>query len=516
MFDVIVIGGGGAGLCAALTAHEHGANVMIISKTPLGKGNCTAYGGGGFTFAGPGTPWQEHYERTYQTGRRVNDTVLLETFSREALARVESLERFGVKMRLRPSGASVAPWAPNPTVGGMGLTLPLVEAIKNARIQVLEGQMVYRILTDDHRVTGVSAIDMETGKMTNYPTKAVVLASGGGGRIFGRTNNPTRTTGDGYALVQELGLPLRDMEFVQFYPIGLAEPELPVWFIGLHVIDDIPLTDSRGNEFLKALLPEWGLKSGNEANLYARDRAAIAIARKWHEGDEVWLHLEQLPPEQWDHPYYHALGRLNRASCDFKRQPVRVRPLEHYMSGGLPIRSDGSTDIAGFFACGEVTGGVDGANRIGGNAFANITVFGLRAGQAAAEYCREAADVNASISAAELPREVALWSDHGAGPKPSELTHELRGLMDRCVGPIRSGQGLQDALGEIDDLKERLGSVRVRTSQELRDALELRNMVRVAGVIASSALTRTESRGVHYRTDFPQELADWQKPIIVS
>ncbi len=516
MFDVVVIGGGGAGLCAALAARESGADVLIISKTPLGKANCTAFGGGGFTFAGPGTPWQDHYERTYQTGRRVNDPDLLETFSREALGSVSSLERFGVKVRLHPNGASVAPWAPNPRVGGMGLTLPLVGAVRMAGIKVIEGQMVYRVLTDDRRVTGVCAIDMENGRVTNYPTKAVVLASGGGGRIFGRTNNPMRTTGDGYALVNEMGLPLRDMEFVQFYPIGLAEPELPVWFIDLRVIDDVPLTDSRGHEFLKALLPQWGLKTGGEANLYARDRAAIAIAQRWHQGEEVWLHLEQMPTEHWTHPYYKAIARLNRAELDFTRRPVRVKPLEHYMSGGLPIKTDGSTELEGFFACGEVTGGVDGANRIGGNAFANITVFGLRAGKAAAQYCREAARVDAGISTSEPPRELEAWSEHGAGPTPGELTQELRAVMDHHVGPIRSGQGLEVALGQIEELKQRLASIRVRTSLELRDALELRNMLRVARVITSSALTRTESRGVHYRTDFPDELAEWQKPVVVS
>ncbi|MGE5652920.1 MAG: FAD-dependent oxidoreductase [Bacillota bacterium] len=516
MFDVIVIGGGGAGLCAALAAHDHGAKVMIISKTPLGKANCTAFGGGGFTFAGPGTPWQDHYERTYETGRRINDTELLETFSREALERVSSLERFGVKLRLHPRGASVAPWAPNPTVGGMGLTLPLTLAVRNAGISVLEGQMVYRILTDDRRVMGVCAIDMATGRMTDYPAKAVILASGGGGRVFGRTNNPMRTTGDGYALIQGLGLPLRDMEFVQFYPIGLAEPELPVWFIGLHVIDDAPLTDSRGTEFLKALLPQWGLQSGREANLYARDRAAIAIAQKWHQGDEVWLHLDQMPAEKWSEPYYHAIGRLNRAGCDFKSRPVRVKPLEHYMSGGLPIKTDGSTELEGFYACGEVTGGIDGANRIGGNAFANITVFGLRAGEAAAEYCRGAASVGGSANSCALPEEVAAWSAQTVGPTPLELIKELRLVMDTQVGPIRCEDGLKGALEKIADLQQRLATVRVSTSSELRDALELRNMLRVCQMITNSALTRTESRGVHYRTDFPQEQADWQKPIIIS
>lgn len=515
MFDVIVVGGGGAGLCAALAAREQGASVLIVSKTPLGKANCTAYGGGGFTFAGPGTPWQEHYERTYETGRRVNDTDLLETFSREALDRVSSLERFGVKMRLHPRGASVAPWATNPTVGGMGLTQPLVEAAKNAGIKMLEGQMVYRLLTDDRRVTGICVIDMATGKMTDYPAKALVLASGGGGRVFGRTNNPMRTTGDGYALVRELGLPLRDMEFVQFYPIGLAELELPVWFIGLHVIDDAPLTDSRGNEFLKALLPKWGLKSGGEANLYARDRAAIAIAQKWHQGEEVWLHLEQMPPENWEQPYYRAIRRLNRAERDFTRRPVRVKPLEHYMSGGLPIKPDGSTELEGLFACGEVTGGVDGANRIGGNAFANITVFGLRAGETAARYARVADPVDTATGSCEFTKEMTSWFSESTGPAPSQLIHELRSLMDTQVGPIRSGQGLQNALETISELQKRLATIRVGSSQELRDALELRNMLCVSQVIASSALTRTESRGVHYRTDYTEERHEWQKPVII-
>ena len=505
-YDVIVVGGGGAALCAALGAKEKGAKVLLISKTAIAKANCTAFAGGGFTFAGPGVSWQEHRDKTLETGRLINDHELLEDFSQHGPLSVLNLQRYGVKSQVHPNGCSVAAYAPNRRVGGLGLTLPLMEEAIKKGVDLLDGHFVYAIKPEESHFQ-VDFFNLNDGKNHSLNAFSVIMATGGGGRTYGRTNNPVATTGDGYHMLYELGLPFRDMEFVQFYPIGLAEPELPIWFIDLGIIDQVPLTNSLGQEFLLDLLKSWGLKSGREGNLYARDRCSIALAESWQKGDFPILHLNQMTPEQWANPYYKSLLLLNRKHFDFTQIPIRVRPLVHYMSGGVVIDKNGATELPGLFACGEVTGGLDGANRIGGNALTNISHFGLKAGKNAALYAQERKAKIATRSKTELP-------NLDGSIKAKDLKITLNKTMDTHAGPLRDKKGLETGLKQVEEIKEFLPQVRAQSPKELRDYFELKSMLTTAQMILTGALAREESRGVHFRKDFPLELKEWQKTIL--
>ncbi len=505
-YDVIVIGGGGAALCAALAAREQGATVLLISKTAVGKANCTAFAGGGFSFAGPGTAWEEHKSKTLETGRWVNDPDLVEVFSKEGPLSVLNLQRFHMNTTVRANGCSVAPYAPNSRVGGMGMTLPLLRACQEIGVDLLPEHMVTALQLHHSQIAAVEILRVADAHRFVVPCHSVIMATGGGGRVYGRTNNPVTTTGDGYHMLYELGLSFRDMEFVQFYPLGLAEEALPMWFMDLGMIDQVPLTNATGEEFLLKLLHSWGLKSGREGNLYARDRASIAIADCWAKGDAPLLHLEKMPSERWENRYYKELLMLNRKDFDFTKQPIRVRPLVHYMSGGVQIDTDGKTECPGLFACGEVTGGVDGANRIGGNALTNISHFGQKAGQSAATYAQSRQKQPQIQPLSALPQQSGF-------EQYSTLKKKLNQIMDDLVGPLRSESGLLSAQSQWEDLKERAQHVPWKTGKDLQRYYELQALCTTAGLIIAGALTRQESRGVHFRSDFPTEQEDWRKTI---
>lgn len=597
MGRVIVVGGGGAGLIAALAAREAGAEVLLLSKAPAGLASCTAYAGGGFTLGIEGVSPEKHYDFTLKTGRFLNDRTLLEIMTKEAPEKVPALTRFGVRLDRRPGHISVARHAPNPFYGGMALTRPLLAAAKRAGVTIRNHFFVTRLLLADGTVRGVAGYDWKKSfgaEEEEIRGEAVILATGGAGRLYRRTDNPVRTTGDGYLLAWQGGAELQDMEFVQFYPLGFAEPGFPVWFISLRLIDLAPLTNELGERFLDPLLAEWGIKNGRDANLFARDRAAVAIARERRRG-EVYLHLEKVPPENWDDPDLRGLIPLYPAGFPRWEKPVRVAPVEHYFAGGASIDPFGWTGVPGLFACGEVTGGVDGANRVGGNALTNLTVFGLRAGQAAARYAeglpattrgftteaggfteegaapfrpereetreggetreeeetrekaenlpsfkdrpgdiggalkdkpgdaasaagrfqpwREVGSFSSSLPDLTPSRLVEKWVSRQTGVAPDDLRGKINALAEAYLGPLRHGAALDEARSRLSELWEDLEEQLVRTPSDLLLALENRSLLFVAQVVTEAAWQREESRGVHYRDDFPNESREWEKHI---
>jgi len=515
--DVVVVGGGGAGLCAAIAAAEEGASVTLVSKTPVGLGTCTTYAGGGFTLAAGGVTPQEHREMTLDIGRHLNDKDLVTVLSEEGAAAIGRLQSYGVPLAIRKGGASVTE-APRPLMRGEPITANLRERAGKLGIEMLSGWMVTSVEgSASAGCSGVALVDVNTGSMATIACGSVVLACGGGGRIYSRTDNPVRTTGDGYRLGHRLGLPFRDMEFVQFYPMGFADEGFSTWMIGLHIIDSARLTDESGHEFLRDYYEEWGISSGREANLYCRDRAAIAIARRWAEGGEALLHVEDIPDEDWDtDPYLAALKRLFPRGRRPSDGPVRVAPIQHYMSGGLVIDTHGRTAVPGVFACGEVTGGVDGANRIGGNALTNVAVFGLRAGKAAAAYSLSRAVTHDQSEAVTHDQSQAVTHSRPGEPhhqpagvgvsdstpgdiSPRELRARIQGIADKYLGPIRTKPGLEQAISDLEQVRPHLKNRR----NDLLVALENESLWLTAKLVATAALSRTESCGVHFVTSPP-------------
>lgn len=534
-YDVLVLGGGGAGLCAAIAARGQGARVLLASKVRPGLGNCTAYANGFFSLGVEGMSPEEHRRSTYETGRFLNQPDLLDVLAAEAPARVPGLRDYGVKIDLRRGGASVARYSDRPLMAGSALTLPLVAHARETGVETRERVFANRLLMGEGSVEAVELVNLESGEIEAVAARAVVVATGGGGQIYGRTDNPVRTTGDGYCLLYEAGAELVDMEFVQFYPLGFDQEGYPKTFIDLHVIDRMSLTNRHGEKFLNRLLPSWGLKSGNDANIYARDRSAIAIAKEARSAGPIHLHLEELGREGWDKPVMAKLRQLCRVTSGGANAPVRVSPIQHYFSGGARITADGSTDLSGVYACGEVAGGVDGASRVGGNALSSIAVFGGRAGRAAAEYALSRpggaegsksgpstrrspiegecpapglSPVRDSGTAGGVRGEAGEWT-------PASLRRRINRISDSYLGPLRDGAGLEKALREFEAVAAAVSRQRVAGRGELLEALEVESLLITARLVARAALARTESRGVHYRDDFPEENPAWLKQVIL-
>jgi len=486
---VIVIGAGGAGLTAAAAAAKAGADVTLISKTSMGLATCTAYSAGIFSLAEGSVSPDAHFKKTMETGKGANDPALVRVLTEEAEKSLRKIAAWGVQVRCSGNGrASARMTAPNELMGGAGFTAELVRAAKKSGVRFREWCVVTKIETCENRVTGVRLTDWRSGKTHAIAADAVILAAGGGGQIYSRTDNPSRITGDGYALAKTLGIERIDMEFVQFYPVGWADPALPAWMADAALVDYMRITDAEGREFFKEALNEWGYKNGAEANLYARDRCSVLMAQMERRGG-AFAHLEDVADRMWqDDGLRYALTVDVRYVRDLKR-PVRIAPLEHYMCGGIKIDASCRTSVEGLFACGESTGGVDGANRIGGNALANIVTFGLIAGKNAAQMSARRKTIE---DTEESPRREGTYA-------PRTLRAELQKHAWDAIGPIRTAKEIETFLDFLAEFRTK--TLCVREPHDLLLALEMPGLIETAESVAKAALARKESLGTHFRAD---------------
>ena len=487
---ILVIGAGGAGLTAAIGAARAGAEVWVASKTGAGMNTCTAYSGGVFTLASGDVSPQAHFEKTMEVGRHVNDPALVTVLAEQAEKSLREVASWGVDIRFPgPGRASVRHTAPYKLMAGEGMMRQLTETAKKQGVRFMEFTAATALRLQGSRIAGAELVNWRSGKGEFFAADAVILASGGGGRIYSRTDNPVRMTGDGYALALDAGLPLIDMEFTQFYPMGWADPELPVWMADLGLADHLRVTDAEGHEFLMEAQHRWGFKDGREGNLYARDQSSVLIAQTDRRGG-AFVHFEDLTEEARRGKEMIRELIIDAARFEKIRRPVRIAPLQHYMCGGVKIDAQCRTAIPGLYACGEVTGGVDGANRIGGNALSNIVTFGLRAGKNAAAEAPRAPQSGAPASPLPFTRD---------GEPTRKLRSELQKKMWQCVGPLRTARSITEALDFLAEFRTR--KMAVVTPLDLLEALEMRGLTATSEAVAKAALARKNSLGTHYRED---------------
>jgi len=509
-YEVLVIGSGGAGLISALSAVKEGVKVAVLSKTPVGTASCTAYSSGFFTLPYQDMSFQQYLEKTMMVGRNINRKSLVETLGKEAYTSLKELRSWGITIRFLKDGhATVRDSSATPIVSGGGLVSELKNLAKEKGVSFVEDVFVTRILEKNNRAYGVEYWNWKKGTCQQLFSKAVILATGGAGQIFRRTDNPSRITGDGYALALKSGLSLVDMEFIQFYPLGFDEPRFPSWMIRLPIIDIARITDKKGNEFLQDKMKEWKINSGKEISLYARDRTARLIQENIAQGKEVFLHLEDIPEDKWSEWDLRKISScFPEGLKPWNYGPVHVSPLEHYFCGGIRIDERSSTSMEGLYACGEVTGGVDGASRVGGNALSNMVRFALRAG-------KESAILSTSSSPEPLTSsehvEANNSSFHEGGIDPSEVRKEIQTLNHKYLGPLRNEQGLRDLLAKLEDIYGSIPELRKGRPYDQLVALEIESLILSSLAVATSAISRKESRGVHYRTDYPSELPCFER-----
>ena len=574
-YDVVVIGAGGAGLRAAIEARMQGKRTAIVCKSLFGKAHTVmAEGGAAAAMANvnPNDNWQVHFRDTMRGGKFLNNWRMAELHAKEAPDRVWELETYGAlfdrtkdgKISQRNFGGHEYPRLAH--VGdrtGLEMIRTLQQKVVSlqqddlrdhrdaeAMLKVFAETTITALLKDGDRISGAVGYTREDGTLVVFEAPAVVLATGGIGKSFKVTSNSWEYTGDGHALAMKAGATLLNMEFVQFHPTGMVWPPSVKGILVTESVrgDGGVLKNADGKRFMFDYVPavfrkqyaeteeeadRWYEDADNNRRppeLLPRDEVARAInsevkAGRGSPAGGVFLDIaSRLPATEIRKrlpSMYHQFKEL--ADVDITAQPMEVGPTCHYVMGGVEVDPDtAAATVPGLFAAGEVSGGMHGSNRLGGNSLSDLLVFGRRAGLGAAEYvdglgrARPSltdADVEAARAEAEAP-----FSGKG-GENPYAIHADLQQTMNDLVGIIRTADEVQMALKKLDDLKERAKKITVRGDKIFNPgwhlALDLPNMLIVSECVARSALIREESRGGHTRDDFPAMSDEWRKVNLV-
>jgi fumarate reductase (CoM/CoB) subunit A len=508
--DVLVIGGGGAGLRAAIEARERGAAVVIASTSRVGYGSNTAISGGAFGAAlesvNPADSPALHLADTLRGGYFLSRPELASLLAADAPRQVAELARCGVKYL----NNSTLPWLafssdPGHTYFrdvfgenciGTDFSLPLRRHAAKIGVKFIEGVLVTRLLKTAGDVTGALALDAK-GDIIVFAAAATVLASGGLGQLYRHHDNAAGTSGDGYLLALEAGATIADMEFVQSYPTGLNGGPATLYYECLFL--------ETGGKLLNRAGEDIALKHGlTTPMVLTRDRLSQAIAKEMADATDpdemVTADLSGIPEARLK----ILAPVLPKAAARGARQFPTV-PTVHTQIGGVTINRETQTGVPGLYAAGEVAGGIHGANRLGGNALTEAWVFGAIAGRQAAAY---AGQIDAAAPpAAEIMAEKARLAGFtvSLGTLQANATlKELQDLMWRQAGLVRSDNQLRHGLEGLKELREKLTKIKVESARDLHRRLKLDTMTRAAEMIILSALERQESRGCHYRTDYPE------------
>jgi fumarate reductase (CoM/CoB) subunit A len=518
--DVLVIGTGGAGLYAAIRAADEDARVTIWDKGLVGKSGSTV-GGAGVAAVGPwsraGDSADVHFRDTLLGGSYLNDQLLVRILVEESPKRIIEMEGWGLRFDREPDGSYVLDRAGGHSYPrllaisdrvGLQMTKVLQAQLMRREVERVPDVMATRLLTRSDAVVGAMGLDLGAGDLVQVNAPAVVLATGGVGQIYPITSNPVQCTGDGLALAYRAGARLTNMEQVQFYPSGLVHPPSLRGFI-LGIQEYAALYNAEGKRFMARYEPDL-LEHTTRDRLARAIQAEIAAGRSTEHGG-VYLDATDVPEETF-RSFQHELELCQERGFDLRQKRVEVAPAAHYFMGGVAINHDGHTSLPGLWAAGEVSGGAQGGNRLSGNSLAGILVFGARAGASAARYAHGADRLTADEGqVAEVKVHLRDLLNRGEG----ELTaaqgkDRLRQVMGKHVGVVRNAEGLETVLEDLAELENYLlPRVGIRSRGLLHNRsivayLELENMVSVAQLIAQSALVREESRGSHFRDDFPE------------
>jgi fumarate reductase (CoM/CoB) subunit A len=511
--DVAVVGGGIAALRAAIAARRKGRDVLLISKGKAGKSGCSLISEGiiNGTFGDDDSP-ELFYKDIMKGSGDVADPALVKVLAENAKDAVLSLEDIGVslvredgELALDLSGGnSVARTVRiDPPGPGCGKVIPkkLYEQARTEGVAFLEGYSIIKIFTDEDGVTAALAYDGESFVYITCPS--LVLATGGGGKLYTQTTNPNGITGDGYYLAHDAGASLVDMEYVQFFPTVALQSYLVLPFI---FTDGATMVNTDEERFLKRYDPELEEKT-------TRDRMSRAIFTEAMEGrgDEggVYISYAEIPEKLRETKYKKEVDFFMSKGIDVSKEKLHVRPACHFFMGGVKIDERCATDVPGLYACGECAGGVHGANRLAGNALAEALVFGELAGANAADY-----SMDAGFKSADVDGYLASLPDETGGTEERDHLEELKQLAWNRLGIIRSEQPLEEALGQLRALSEQYRGV--ESVGSLKHYFELRNALHVLRTIARAAHARTESRGAHYREDHPEPHPTWKKALVVK
>jgi succinate dehydrogenase / fumarate reductase flavoprotein subunit len=557
--DVLVIGAGGAGLRAAIEASAAGVKVGLVCKSLLGKAHTVMAEGGVAAAMGnvdDRDNWRVHFADTMRGGQYVNNWRMAELHAKEAPDRVKELEAWGAvfdrtkdgKILQRNFGGHRYPRLAH--VGdrtGLEMIRTLQDHGVHQGIEVFMEHTIITLLKDGDRVAGAFGYDRERGRFKIFKAKAIVIATGGIGRAYKITSNSWEYTGDGQSLAYHAGAELMDMEFVQFHPTGMIWPPS---VMGLLVTEGVRgeggvLKNKEGKRFMFDDIPDnyksqtadnpeegWRYVQGDKnarrpPELLTRDHVARCIMREVKAGrgsphggvflDIAWIkekisnapeHIKRKLPSM-----YHQFMQL--ANLDITTEPMEIGPTTHYIMGGIRTEGDSQmSTVPGLFAAGEAGAGLHGANRLGGNSLSDLLVFGQRAGQYAAKFAKKKGTGTINMAEVEKAERAALepfdrGTTSGNAEGPYQVQYDLQDMMQSLVGIVRREDEMKRALEGIAKLSERAAKVAVHGHREYNPgwhtALDLKNLLTVSEAITRSAIERKESRGGHFRDDFPKK-----------
>jgi succinate dehydrogenase/fumarate reductase flavoprotein subunit len=514
--DVLVIGGGGAGLRSAIAAKLRNADVLLTSKTKIGPGSNTYISKAIISATGWGTPEDDesvHIADTVTGGRFLNDQSMVAKVAERSHSEITFLKDCGVHFDMHAGtprvikigGHRYSRHVYGTNWSGRDLVIPLKRRAKQVGVRFAEQIFVTRLMTAEDRICGATGITAD-GRFIVIHASVVVLATGGYAQIYLNTNNVPGITGDGQALAYDLGIPLKDMEFVQFYPTATGKRgSRLILYEKMLAQPGVVLCNRQGENIIK----RHGIADPTKVT---RDRLAQIITKEIRPGASpdqgVFMDLEALSEET-----ARQLSPILPSRWWKGQKVFKVTPTAHFCMGGIVTDQCGETPIKGLFAAGEATAGVHGANRLGGNALAEIFTMGSWVGELAAERTRSIGTPIVPKNAFEKERSRLEGAFSSQGLSAKQLINELKQLMWDKAGVIRQERGLKEALKR---LREPWPRVAVSSPTDLIRLLEFQNMRCVAKMVCRAALERTESRGSHFRTDYPEEdNRIWLKNIVL-
>ncbi|MBM3463590.1 MAG: FAD-binding protein [Armatimonadetes bacterium] len=523
--DCVVVGGGGAGLRAAVEARAAGLDTILVLKSVLGQSHTLMAEGGVNAAIGQideSDDWKAHYDDTIEAGRFINHKGMVEALCRESPARMEDLYDFGAGFEKDARGRLVQAdghsggqtrdrvISQGDFIGFIMQRALMAQALK-AEVRFIDETIAVKLLRGDGgEAAGVLGYSLKKGCLLALEAPRVVLACGGGGHVFGRTTNPVESTGEGYLLGFDAGLELRDMEMTQFHPTGLCWPPSGRGILVTEACRAMggKLYNARGERFME--------RYDRRLELAPRDVVTRAIVQELEAGrgcsnGGVMLDLTEIDAARLLY-FLNNTARVIKSyqDIDITREPFEVRPSAHHFMGGLVARDvDTMEALPGVFLAGEIAWGTHGANRLGGNSLAETQVFGRRAGAGAVQTRRPADLRDAAVTDALAEFRSVFESDDSNRTTIYQVRRGLGEIMDGQVGVIRSEESLRRADRDLEALRQVFAGCRkaIDNYHSVAHIFECDRMLTLARVIIAAALARRESRGAHFRSDFPEESA---------